>query len=251
MKKRIIPCLDIKGGRVVKGVNFVGLKDAGDPVELAAFYEQSGADELAMLDIRGNPEERPLLLELVKNIKAKIAIPLIYGGGLRTLQDMETVLGAGADKVSVNTAAVLAPELIREGAQSFPQAGIVVAIDARKVGPEQWEVCISGGQKGTGLDALAWAEKVAALGAGEILLTSVDRDGTQDGYDLELTRRVRERAGIPVIASGGAGTLEHLYEGLTKGQADAVLAASIFHYGKITVGEAKAFLASRGLEVEL
>lgn len=251
MKKRIIPCLDIKGGRVVKGVNFVGLKDAGDPVELAAFYEQSGADELAMLDIRGNPEERPLLLELVKNIKAKITIPLIYGGGLRTLQDMETVLGAGADKVSVNTAAVLAPELIREGAQSFPQAGIVVAIDARKVGPEQWEVCISGGQKGTGLDALAWAEKVAALGAGEILLTSVDRDGTQDGYDLELTRRVRERAGIPVIASGGAGTLEHLYEGLTKGQADAVLAASIFHYGKITVGEAKAFLASRGLEVEL
>lgn len=251
MMKRIIPCLDIKGGRVVKGVNFVGLKDAGDPVELASYYEKAGADELAVLDIQGNPADRPMLLEMIRNIKSHISIPLIFGGGLRTVQDIETILGAGVDKVSVNTAAVQRPELIKEAAQSFPQAGIVVAVDAKKSGPAQWEVCISGGKKGTGLNALVWAEKVASLGATEILLTSIDRDGTQDGYDLELTRLVRERAGIPVIASGGAGDLEHLYEGLTQGQADAVLAASIFHYGKYTIGEAKAFLAAKDLEVKL
>lgn len=249
--KRIIPCLDIKGGRVVKGVNFAGLKDAGDPVELAARYEEAGADELAVLDIQGNPGDRPVLLEIIRNIKAQLSIPLIFGGGIRALQDFEEIIGAGVDKVSVNTAAVQRPELIREAARSFPRAGILVAIDAKKTGTVQWEVCVSGGKKGTGIDALAWAEKVASLGATEILLTSIDRDGTQDGYDLELTRLVRERAGIPVIASGGAGNLEHLYDGLTQGQADAVLAASIFHYGKFTIGEAKAFLAAKGLEVKL
>lgn len=251
MMKKIIPCLDIKGGRVVKGVNFVGLKDAGDPVELATHYEKAGADELVVLDIQGNSAERPMMLEIIRNIRSNLSIPLIFGGGLRTVQDIELILSAGVDKVSVNTAAVQRPELIKEAAQSFPRAGIVVAIDAKKVGIEQWEVCISGGKKGTGIDALAWAERVASLGATEILLTSVDRDGTQDGYDLELTRLVRERAGIPVIASGGAGSLEHLYEGLTQGQADAVLAASIFHYGKVTIREAKTFLATKGLEVKL
>lgn len=251
MKKRIIPCLDIKNGRVVKGINFAGLKDAGDPVMLACAYEKAGADELVLLDIQGKKEERKTLLCIIQEIKKNTSLPLIFGGGVKTLQDMEDILSAGADKVSINTGAVLRPELIREAKEQFPHKGIVVAIDAKKTDENNWEVYIGGGQKGTGIDALAWAQQVAALGASEILLTSIDRDGTQDGYDLELTRRVREESGIPVIASGGAGTLQHLYEGLTTGGADAVLAASIFHFGKITIQDAKAFLAAKGVEVYL
>lgn len=251
MKKRIIPCLDMQDGRVVKGVNFAGLKDAGDPVELARAYEREGADELVILDIQGKKEERPKLISIIREVKKHISIPLTFGGGMKTLQDMEDMLAAGADKVSVNTGAVLRPELIREAKEKFPEKSIVVAIDAKLVNDRKWEVVISGGQKGTGLDALDWARQVAELGADEILLTSVDRDGTRDGYDLALTKRVREASGIPVIASGGAGTLQHLYEALTLGQADAVLAASIFHFGIISIKEAKAFLAAHGVEVSL
>lgn len=251
MRKRIIPCLDMQGGRVVKGVNFAGMKDAGDPVELARLYEREGADELVLLDIRGKKEERPGYVALVREVKKQVSIPLTFGGGIKDLQGMEEMYAAGADKVSVNTGAVLRPELIREAREKFPGKGIVVAIDAKKVGDRKWEVVISGGRQGTGMDAVAWARQVAELGADEILLTSVDRDGTRDGYDLDLTKRVREAAGIPVIASGGAGTLQHLYEALTIGQADAVLAASIFHFGLISIGEAKAFLAAQGVEVSL
>lgn len=249
MIKRIIPCLDIKGGRVVKGVNFTNLRDAGDPVELAIAYEQAGADELVLLDIQGTLEDRDSLLEIIRRIKKEASMPLMVGGGLKTVADIEIILAAGADKVSISTAAVQRPALIKEGAQRFPNSAIVVAIDAKSIGEEKWEVCISGGKKGTGMDVIDWAQQVAALGASEILLTSMDRDGTQDGYDLALTSKVREIAQIPVIASGGAGNLEHLYEGMTSGKADAVLAASIFHYGTVSIQAAKAYLSHRGVEV--
>lgn len=253
MAKRIIPCLDIKGGRVVKGVNFVNLQDAGDPVELARAYEQAGADELAILDIGGGLSSstayRRLIMELMGKITNQIKLPLIFGGGISNLTDAQEILAAGADKISLGSAAVKTPKLIEEIAQELPQAGIVVAIDAKKSGPEAWEVFIGGGKVATGLDALAWAQQVASLGAKEILLTSMDGDGTQNGYDLELTKQVVQAAEIPVIASGGAGTLEHLYQGLTTGQADAVLAASIFHFGKITIQEAKTYLTQKGVQI--
>lgn len=251
LAKRIIPCLDVKAGRVVKGVKFVNLKDAGDPVELAAMYDQAGADELVFLDITASHEERKTMVEVVKRTAESVFIPFTVGGGIRTLEDIREMLQAGADKVAVNTAAVLTPELISEGARRFGSQCIVVAIDARKSGTNSWEVLTHGGRRGTGKEVVAWAREVADLGAGEILLTSFDRDGTKDGYDLELTRAVSRVVKIPVIASGGVGKLKHLWEGLTLGEADAVLAASIFHYREYTIRQAKEFLAARGVKVRL
>jgi cyclase len=253
LARRIIPCLDVNAGRVVKGVRFVDLVDAGDPVEVAARYDADGADELTFLDITASHEERPIILDVVARTAERCFMPVTVGGGVRTVADVRQLLRAGADKVSVNTAAVENPAFVREASLRFGAQCIVVALDARRRAADDpsrgWEVFTHGGRRPTGLDALAWAERMEACGAGEILLTSMDRDGTKTGYDLELTRAVVDRVGIPVIASGGAGTLAHLYDGLTAGGASAALVASIFHYGTHTVGEAKAYLAGRGVAV--
>lgn len=239
LAKRIIPCLDVKDGRVVKGVNFVNLQDAGDPVENGKFYDQEGADELCFLDITASADRRNIILDMVKKVAETVHIPFTVGGGIRTVEDVRLILENGADKISINTAAVNNPSLITESAERFGSQCILVAIDAKKNLRGGWTVYLNGGRTPTDLDAVQWAIEAQKLGAGEILLTSMDRDGTKDGYDLELTRAVAEAVDIPVIASGGAGTIEHLYDGLVKGKADAVLAASIFHYREISIKEVK------------
>jgi cyclase len=252
LTKRIIPCLDVTGGRVVKGTSFRDLRDAGDPVELAAFYYEQGADELVFLDIGATPEGRETMVGVIEHVAEQVFIPLTVGGGLRSTRDMRTMLQAGADKTAINTAAVLNPRIISEGAKRFGSQCIVVAIDAKRVNSSEnpkWEVCTHGGRKPTGIDALEWAKKAVALGAGEILLTSWDADGHRSGYDLELTRAMSEALPVPVIASGGAGNLQHLYEALLFGKADAVLAASIFHYRTYSISQAKDYLAERGIPI--
>jgi len=250
LAKRVIPCLDVTAGRVVKGVNFVQLRDAGDPVEIAARYDGEGADELAFLDITASSDERDILLHVIEAVAARVFIPLTVGGGVRKVEDVRRLLNAGADKVSINTAAVQNPDLVREASSIVGCQCIVVAIDAKKNG-SSWEVFTHGGRKGTGLDAVEWARRMQAAGAGEILLTSMDRDGTRDGFDLRLTRAVSNAVGVPVIASGGVGTTEHLAEGVLQGRADAVLAASVFHFGDFTVRQAKEHMRLRGIEVRL
>ena len=270
LTKRIIPCLDVDAGRVVKGISFVDLRDAGDPAEMAALYDREGCDELVFLDITASAHARDTMVDVVKSVSQEIFIPLTVGGGIRTIEDMRLMLRAGADKVSVNTAAVNGPALIREGANQFGSQCVVIAIDAKRVVPatrqmddsptpldstlaleagSRWEVYTHGGRSPTGLDAVKWATRATALGAGEVLLTSMDADGQQDGYDLELTRTISQAVSVPVIASGGAGTLEHLNEAFTLGKADAVLAASIFHFGTYSIAEAKEYLASKGVPV--
>jgi imidazole glycerol-phosphate synthase subunit HisF len=248
LAKRIIPCLDVKDGRVVKGVRFVDLRDAGDPVEAAIAYDAQGADELVFLDITASHEARDIMLDVVRRTAEGIYMPLTVGGGIRSVDHVRRLLRAGADKISLNTAALARPELIREAAERFGSQCIVVAIDARREG-ERWGVYTHGGRNAAGRDAIQWAQEAVALGAGEILLTSMDRDGTKDGYDLELTRAVSEAVTVPVIASGGAGTLEHFHEALVDGRADAALAASLFHFGIHTIAETKRYLADRGVEV--
>jgi len=250
LAKRIIPCLDVTAGRVVKGVNFVSLRDAGDPVEIARRYDEQGADELAFLDITASSDERDTLLHVVEDVAAQVFIPLTVGGGVRSAQDVRRLLNAGADKVSINTAAVQNPGVVADAAGRFGAQCIVVAIDAKRSGG-RWEVFTHGGRRATGLDAVAWARRMQAAGAGEILLTSMDRDGTRAGFDLALTRAVAEAVDVPVIASGGVGNLEHLAAGVLEGKADAVLAASVFHYGEYTVRQAKELMAARGIEVRL
>jgi len=253
LAKRIIPCLDVTGGRVVKGVNFVELRDAGDPVEIAARYNEQGADELTFLDITATSDGRDLILPIIERVASQVFIPLTVGGGVRSVADVRRLLNAGADKVSFNSAAVADPELIRAASDKYGAQCIVVAIDAKRRqnadGSVGWDVYTHGGRKNTGLDAIEWATKMAELGAGEILLTSMDRDGTRNGFDLALTRAVSDAVSVPVIASGGVGSLQDLADGITQGGADAVLAASIFHYGDHTVGEAKALMASQGIPV--
>ncbi len=249
LAKRIIPCLDVTGGRVVKGINFALLRDAGDPVEIAARYNEQGADELTFLDITATSDGRDLILPIIEAVASQVFIPLTVGGGVRTVADVRRLLNAGADKVSFNSAAVADPDVIRAASDKYGAQCIVVAIDAKKHADGGWHVYTHGGRKDTGLDAIEWARRVTALGAGEILLTSMDRDGTKIGFDLELTRAVADAVSVPVIASGGVGSLEHLADGITKGGADAVLAASIFHYGQHTVAEAKALMAARGIAV--
>jgi cyclase len=251
LAKRIIPCLDVHAGRVVKGVNFVSLRDAGDPVEVARRYDEEGADELAFLDITASSDARDTIVPVIERVAEQVFIPLTVGGGVRKVEDVRKLLNAGADKVSINTAAVDNPGLVADAARRFGSQAIVVAVDAKSAGPGRWEVYTHGGRKPTGLDAVAWAARMAEMGAGEILLTSMDRDGTRAGFDLALTRAVADAVPVPVIASGGVGTLEHLAQGVEAGGADAVLAASIFHYGEFTVGEAKRFLAARGIEMRL
>ncbi len=251
LSKRIIPCLDVKDGRVVKGVQFLDLRDAGDPVEAAMRYDREGADEIAFLDITASHEGRGTLLEIVSETAANVFIPLTVGGGVRTVADIRALLRAGADKVSINTAAVENPSFVKEAGDTFGCQCIVAAVDAKRLGQGRWEVFTHGGRKPTGLEAIAWCEKLARDGAGEILLTSMDRDGQKSGYDLELTRRVSEAVPVPVIASGGVGTLEHLYEGFSIGKADAVLAASIFHFGTHAIREAKAYLQGRGIPIRV
>ena len=254
LAKRIIPCLDVHGGRVVKGTNFLNLRDAGDPVEVAARYEQEGADELVFLDITASHEEREILLDVVRRTAEVVFMPLTVGGGIRTLEDIRTLLRAGCDKVSINSAAAKNPEFVREAALKFGSQCIVVNIDPKRVrqnGAEVWEVFVNGGRVSTGLKAVEWARRVEALGAGEIVLTSMDADGTKNGYDLEITRAVAEAVGIPVVASGGAGSPEHLYQALSEGKASAALAASIFHYGEYSIPETKQYLADRGIAVRL
>jgi cyclase len=261
LNKRIIPCLDVKDGRVVKGVNFIELRDAGDPVEIAQRYDEEGADELTFLDITASHERRKIILDVVRKTAETVFMPLTVGGGVREVQDIRDLLNAGADKVSINTAAVNRPEFVKEAAERFGAQCIVVAIDAKRKqsavrSPQSarqlsWEVFIHGGRTPTGLDALQWARRMEAYGAGEILLTSMDRDGTKEGYDLELTHAIAAAVTIPVIASGGVGTLQHIYEGLTTGGADAALAASIFHYREHTISECKEFLAARGVSVRV
>jgi len=251
LAKRIIPCLDVHAGRVVKGVRFVELRDAGDPAEIARGYDRAGADEIAFLDITASSEERDTILEVIERVSDEVFIPLTVGGGVRSVEDVRKLLNAGADKVSINTAAVETPELVDRAAYRFGSQAIVVAIDARAKGAGAWEVYTHGGRKARGLDAVEWARQMAARGAGEILLTSMDRDGTKSGFDLDLTRAVSEAVPVPVIASGGVGTLEHLAEGIERGRADAVLAASVFHFGEITIAQAKKFLAARGIEMRL
>lgn len=251
LAKRIIPCLDVKDGRVVKGVNFVGLRDAGDPAEIAGIYDKEGADELVFLDITASFEGRDIMIDVVRRTANEAFMPVTVGGGIRSLDDIKALLSAGADKVSINTAAVKNPGFVQEAADVFGTQCIVVAIDAKRTNNHKWEVYINGGRTPTGKDAQKWAKEVESKGAGEILLTSMDRDGTKDGYDLELTAAVSETAGIPVIASGGAGTLEHLYEAFAKGKADAVLAASIFHYREFTIKEAKEYLNKKGIPVRI
>jgi len=250
LAKRVIPCLDVTAGRVVKGVNFVSLRDAGDPVEIAARYDGEGADELAFLDITASSDQRDILLEVIERVAAKVFIPMTVGGGVRKLEDVRRLLNAGADKVSINTAAVQNPLFVSEASDVVGNQCIVVAIDAKKKG-DAWEVYTHGGRNATGLDAVAWARRMVEAGAGEILLTSMDRDGTRNGFDLALTRAVSDAVSVPVIASGGVGTREHLAEGILEGHADAVLAASVFHFGDFTVRDSKQFMQSRGIEVRL
>ncbi len=247
--KRIIPCLDVKEGRVVKGINFVDLKDAGDPVELAAVYDREGADELVFLDIAASHEKRDLVFDMAAHVAEQVFIPYTVGGGIRGRDDIRRMLATGADKVSLNTAAVQEPDMISETSCAFGSQCIVVAIDAKMKSPGEWEVYVNGGRTPTGIDAVGWARRVESLGAGEILLTSMDRDGTKAGYDIPLTRAITQAVNIPVIASGGAGTLEHLAEVILEADADAVLAASIFHYGEFRIREAKEYLRSRGIPV--
>ena len=249
--KRIIPCLDVKAGRVVKGTNFVGLKDAGDPVELAHIYDEEAADELVFLDITASVEQRKAMLDVINRTAGEVFMPLTVGGGISTVLDIRNALNAGADKTSLNTAAVKNPELISEGARLFGSQCIVLAVDAKRVAENKWEVYVNGGRTPTGLDVLAWVKRAVSLGAGEILLTSMDCDGTKNGYDIPLTRAVSEAVQVPVIASGGAGELEHFYDVLTAGKADAVLAASVFHYKKFSIRQVKEYLRSRGVEVRL
>jgi cyclase len=251
LARRIIPCLDVTAGRVVKGVNFVELRDAGDPVEIARRYDAQGADELTFLDITASSDDRDLILSVIEAVASEVFIPLTVGGGVRRVEDVRRLLNAGADKISINTAALQDPDLINASASRYGSQCIVVAIDAREDAPGRWQVYTHGGRRGTGRDAVQWAIEAAHRGAGEILLTSMDRDGTRSGFDLALTRAVAEAVPVPVIASGGVGTLEHLVEGVTLGAADAVLAASIFHFGDHTVGEAKQLMAARGIPVRL
>ncbi len=255
LAKRIIPCLDVDCGRVVKGVNFVDIRDAGDPVEVAMRYNEQGADEVTFLDITASHEGRETTVHTVEKIAEEVFIPLTVGGGIRTVEDIRTMLNAGADKVSINTAAIHNPDLVRESSERFGSQCIVVAIDAKRVadvdGAPRWEIFTHGGRKPTGIDAVGWARRMAELGAGEILLTSMDRDGTKNGFELGVTRAITDAVEIPVIASGGVGNLDHLVEGITLGGADAVLAASIFHFGEYTVPQAKAYMAEHGIEVRL
>jgi len=253
LAKRIIPCLDVDNGRVVKGVRFVDIKDAGDPVEIARRYDREGADELTFLDITASSDNRDTMVHVVEQVAGEVFIPLTVGGGIRTLDDIRRMLNAGADKVSINTAAVARPEFVREAAERFGSQCIVVALDAKQVSedPMRWEIFTHGGRKPTGLDAIEWARRMVAYGAGEILLTSMDRDGTKQGFDLELTRAISEAVSVPVIASGGVGNLQHLADGILQGKADAVLAASIFHFAEYTIRQAKEHLAARGIEVRL
>ncbi len=251
LTKRIIPCLDVKEGRVVKGTNFVGLRDAGDPVERAAAYDLEGADELVFLDITASVEKRKAMLDVISKTAAKVFMPLTVGGGISSVDDIRNALRAGADKTSLNSAAVNNPQLIAEGAKLFGNQCIVLAIDARKCGENKWEVYVQGGRKATGIDAVEWAKRGVALGVGEILLTSMDADGTQNGYDIALTKAVSSAVNVPVIASGGAGRLEDFYDVLAEGGADAVLAASVFHYKTFTIKQVKEYLRSRGIEVRL
>jgi cyclase len=249
MSMRVIPCLDVKDGRVVKGVNFVGLKDAGDPVEQARIYDQAGADELCFLDITASSDNRDTIYDVVRRTAEQCFMPLTVGGGVRTVDDVRKLLLAGADKVSINTAAIHNPDFVREAAEKFGSQCIVVAIDAKQVAPGRFEIFTHGGRNATGIDAVAWAIKMADYGAGEILLTSMDRDGTKQGFNLELTRAIADAVSIPVIASGGVGTLDHLVDGIQKGGATAVLAASIFHFGQYSIPEAKAHMAAAGIPV--
>ena len=251
LSKRIIPCLDVKDGRVVKGVRFVNLRDAGDPVEVAKKYSEEGADEITFLDITASHEKRKTMIDVVERTASEVFVPLTVGGGLRTVEDVRELLLAGADKVTINTAAIADPDFVRRASDRFGSQCIVVAIDARRRNDGGWEVFTHGGRNPTGIDAVDWAEKMENFGAGEILLTSMDRDGTEDGYDLQLTKAISETVGIPVIASGGAGRLEHLLEAVEAGRADAVLCASIFHYGKYSINEAKEFLSAKGVLVRL
>jgi len=251
LAKRIIPCLDVKEGRVVKGTSFVNLRDAGDPVELGIFYDQQGADELIFLDITASAQKRKTVIEMVEKTAENVFIPFTVGGGISTLEDIRNILKAGADKVSINTAAVKNPDLIKEGAKKFGSQCIVVAIDAKKVGEDTWEVYIHGGRTPTGIDAVGWAKRAEKLGAGEILLTSMDKDGTKDGYDVELTRAISTQVNIPVIASGGAGEKRHFSEIFKNGKADAALAASVFHYKQFTIEEVKRYLQEEGVAVRL
>jgi imidazole glycerol-phosphate synthase subunit HisF len=251
LAKRIIPCLDVTAGRVVKGVSFVELRDAGDPVEIARRYDEQGADELTFLDITATSDDRGILFRIIEQVAEQVFIPLTVGGGVRKVEDVRNLLNAGADKVSINTSAVVNPQLIADAAARYGSQCIVVAIDAKQVAPGRWEVFTHGGRKATGLDVVEWASKMQTLGAGEILLTSMDRDGSKIGFDLALTRAVSDALEIPVIASGGVGNLQHLVDGVKQGGADAVLAASIFHYGEYTVQQAKQFMAQQGIEVRL
>lgn len=255
LAKRIIPCLDVENGRVVKGVQFVDIRDAGDPVEVAKRYDEQGADEITFLDITATHEGRDTMVHTVEQMASQVFIPLTVGGGIRTCDDIRTMLNAGADKVSINSAAVFNPEFVREAAERFGSQCIVVAIDAKKVSaegePNRWEIFTHGGRKPTGIDAVEWAKKMVELGAGEILLTSMDQDGVKNGYDLGVTRAIAEAVSVPVIASGGVGNLDHLVDGVVEGKADAVLAASIFHFGEYSIPEAKQYMRERGVEVRL
>lgn len=255
LAKRIIPCLDVDNGRVVKGVNFVDIRDAGDPVEIAARYNREGADEITFLDITASSDNRETIVHVVEAVASQVFIPLTVGGGIRKLEDIRRMLNAGADKVGINTAAIFNPELVREATDYYGSQCIVVAIDAKRVSAEgeplRWEIFTHGGRKPTGIDAVAWAEKMAQYGAGELLVTSMDRDGTKSGFDLALMAAINDRVSVPLIASGGVGNLQHLADGVLKGKADAVLAASIFHFGEYTVGEAKRFMAEQGIEMRL
>ena len=251
ISKRIIPCLDVKDGRVVKGVQFLNLKDAGDPVEIAKKYSIEGADEITFLDITASHENRNTMIDVVKRTASEVFVPLTVGGGVRTLDDVRNLLLAGADKVAINTAAVKNPQFVKNAAEKFGSQCIVVAIDARSKSDNEWEVYTHGGREPTGIDAIEWAGRMESLGAGEILLTSMDKDGTKDGYDLRLTKAVSRKVMIPVIASGGAGNIEHLYEGIKEGEADAVLVASIFHYGEYTISETKEYLKNKGLTIRI
>jgi cyclase len=255
LAKRIIPCLDVDNGRVVKGVKFVDIRDAGDPVEVARRYDREGADEITFLDITASSDDRQTMVDVVEQVAGQVFIPLTVGGGIRNLDDIRRLLNAGADKVGINTAAVFDPDFVRRAAEHFGSQCIVVAIDAKRVGndsePPRWEIFTHGGRKGTGIDAIEWAGKMVDLGAGEILLTSMDRDGTKEGFDLDLTRAISEGVSVPVIASGGVGNLDHLADGIVDGKADAVLAASIFHFAEYSIREAKAHMRDRGIEVRL
>lgn len=255
LAKRIIPCLDVDNGRVVKGVKFVDIRDAGDPVEIARRYNDEGADEITFLDITASADERETMVHVVEQVASEVFIPLTVGGGIRTLEDIRRMLNAGADKVSINTAAIFNPGFVKEACDTFGSQCIVVAIDAKRVSAEgeplRWEIFTHGGRRATGIDAIAWAERMETLGAGELLVTSMDRDGTKQGFDLELMRTISERVQIPVIASGGVGNLDHLADGVLQGKADAVLAASIFHFGEYTIEQAKRHMRSRGIEVRL